>query len=291
MNGDDTRPSDPPDRDTNSDPIPTTGPMPGYGTSTYGDAFADVYDDWYAGISDVEATVGCLTALVESVGGGSVLELAVGTGRLAIPLARTGVEVYGIDTSQAMLDRLRSKPGGDAVHIALGDMALGDGAPALPGGPHATVFVAYNSLFALDAAARTACFDAVARVLVPGGHFVVEAFVPDLDRPAGSTIGVRSMSATHVVLSIDVHHPDDQRAEGQFVEITEAGGVRLRPWSVHYASPAVLDADAAHAGFVLADRWGDWDRTPFDRHSERHVSVYRLGPSTAPLGSDEGRRA
>ncbi len=278
MNGDDARPSDPPDRDTTRDTTSdTTRQMAGYGTSTYGDAFADVYDDWYAQISDVHATVACLTTLVEGIGGGSVLELAVGTGRLAIPLALTGVEVHGIDTSQAMLDRLHAKPGGEAVHTALGDMALGDGAPALPGGPHAAVFVAYNSLFALAAPERTACFDAVARVLVPGGHFVVEAFVPDLDRPAGATIGVRSMSATHVVLSIDVHHPDDQRAEGQFVEITEAGGVRLRPWSVHYASPADLDADAARAGFVLADRWEDWAGSSFDQHSGRHVSVYRLG--------------
>jgi SAM-dependent methyltransferase len=276
MNGDDARPSDPPTRDTTHD---ATREMAGYGNSTYGDAFADVYDDWYAQISDVDATVACLTALVEEIGGGSVLELAVGTGRLAIPLAGTGVEVHGIDTSQAMLDRLRAKPGGEAVHTVLGDMALGDGASGLPGGPHATVFVAYNSLFALDAPARAACFDAVARALVPGGHFVIEAFVPDVDRPAGATIGVRSMSATHVVLSIDVHHPDDRRAEGQFVEITEAGGVRLRPWSVHYASPADLDADAAHAGFVLADRWEDWAGAPFDQHSGRHVSVYRLDPA------------
>jgi hypothetical protein len=172
-----------------------------------------------------------------------------------------------------MLDRLRSKPGGEAVRAVSGDMAV-----SLPNGPHAVVLVAYNSLFALDAPARAACFEAVSRVLVPGGHFVVEAFVPDPDRPAGSTIGVRSMSATHVVLSIDVHHPDEQRAEGQFVEITEAGGVRLRPWSVHYASPTALDADAAHAGFVLTDRWEDWDGSAFDQHSPRHVSVYRLGP-------------
>jgi SAM-dependent methyltransferase len=247
--------------------------MAGYGNSTYGDAFADVYDDWYAQISDADATVACLSTLVDAVGGGSALELAVGTGRLAIPLARTGIEVHGIDTSQAMLDRLRAKPGGDTVQTVLGDMAL-----PLPGGPHAVVFVAYNSLFALEAPARARCFDAVARALVPAGHFVVEAFVPDPDRPAGSTIGVRSMSATHVVLSIDVHHPADQRAQGQFVEITESGGVRLRPWSVHYASPAALDADATRAGFALADRWEDWDGTPFDQHSVRHVSVYRLDP-------------
>lgn len=251
--------------------------MAGYDASTYGEAFADVYDDWYGEISDVEATVSCVAQLVDAVGGGSVLELAVGTGRLAIPLARSGLDVYGIDTSPSMLDWLRSKPGGEAVRAVLGDMAHG-----LPDGPHAVVLVAYNSLFALDAPARAACFDAVSRVLVPGGHFVVEAFVPDPDRPAGSTIGVRSMSATHVVLSIDVHHPDERRAEGQFVEITEAGGVRLRPWSVHYTSPAGLDADAARAGFALSDRWEDWDGTAFDQHSVRHVSVYRRDPMTPP---------
>jgi SAM-dependent methyltransferase len=267
MNGDDPRSSDPTARSAAHD---APGTMAGYEKSTYGDAFADVYDDWYAQISDAAATVACLAALVDAAGGGSVLELAVGTGRLAIPLALSGLEVHGIDTSQAMLDRLRAKPGGDAVHTVLGDMSL-----ALPDGPHAVVFVAYNSLFALEAPARAACFDSVARALVPGGHFAVEAFVPDPDRPAGSTIGVRSMSATHVVLSIDVHHPADQRAEGQFVEITETGGVRLRPWSVHYASPTALDAEAERAGFTLADRWEDWDQTPFDQHSARHVSVYR----------------
>ena len=272
MNGDTHRPDDPtvPDSPAAGAPRLLAGAMPGYSTSTYGDAFADVYDDWYAEISDVDTTVACVTRLVEAVGGGSVLELAVGTGRLAIPLARGGLEVHGVDTSTAMLDRLRAKPGGDAVQAVLGDMAA-----TLPGGPHAVVFVAYNSVFALDPVSRRACFAAVREGLVPGGHFVVEAFVPDPDRAAGSTIGVRSLSATHVVLSIDVHHPDEQRAEGHFVEITEGGGVRLRPWNVYYTSPAGLDAAATRAGLTLVERYEDWAGRPFDQDSVRHVSIYR----------------
>ena len=126
--------------------------MDGYDAGTYGQGFADVYDDWYGDVSDVDATVEGVLALLEGQGAGPVLELGVGTGRLALPLAGRGVEVVGVDASEEMLARLRAKPGADGVRAVHGDMAhLGD--LALDG-PFAVVFAAFNTFFNLTDAAR-----------------------------------------------------------------------------------------------------------------------------------------
>ena len=247
--------------------------MERYDDTSYGDAFADVYDDWYADVSDVAATVETLLELARH---GRVLELGVGTGRLAIPLARAGaahgVRVAGIDTSSAMLDRLAASDGDGLVDGRLGNMA-----GPLPDGPFDLVFVAYNTLFNLTtAASQTACFEAVSRALAPGGRFVVEAFVPSDDGGPDSDVSVRSMAADRVVLSVSTRDPDRQVAEGQFVEFTEAGGVRLRPWSIRYCSVSELDDMAERAGFELEHRWGSFARDAFGAGSERHVSVYLL---------------
>ncbi len=245
--------------------------MDGFGPQTYGDAFADVYDDWYRGVSDVEATVDLLAGLA---GDGPVLELGVGTGRLAIPLAATGVEVVGVDTSESMLDRLREADPGRTVEAVLGDMVTG-----LPERTFTLAFVAYNTIFNLtDRDAQQACFDAVAARLEPGGRFAVEAFVPEDPPPEGDDVSIRTLTADAVVLSISRHDPTHQRADGQFVELTEAGGVRLRPWSIRYAGPAELDAMAASAGFTLDARHEDAGGAAFDAdESPRHLSIYRLG--------------
>ena len=246
--------------------------MEGYDDTTYGDAFADVYDDWYQGISNIDDTVADLIDLAE---GGPVLELGVGTGRLAVPLAEAGraasLRVVGIDTSAAMLERLTARDPDGLVDVHVGDMVT-----ALPDGPFSLVFVAYNTLFNLtDDDAQAACFDAVAARLRAGGRFVIEAFVPDEPPRHGSDVGVRSLSADRVVLSVTVHDPERSTAEGQFVEFTESGGVRLRPWSIRYATPTELDELATRAGFDLEHRWEAFGRSPFDDDSSRHVSVYR----------------
>lgn len=241
--------------------------MRGYDDRSYGDGFADVYDDWYADISDVAATT---STLLELAGGGPVLELGVGTGRLAIPLAAAGARVHGLDTSAAMLERLRAKPGGDAVTTVEGDMVDG-----LPDGPFALVFVAYNTFFALLTAERqAACFHAVATRLAPGGSLVIEAFVPDVDHDPARSVTVRTLDADRVVLSVSVADPAAQTAEGQYIDITESGGVRLRPWRIRWAAPAELDEMAAAAGLRLGTRWAGFDRAPFGSESARHVSVY-----------------
>lgn len=247
--------------------------MDGYEPHTYGDAFADVYDDWYADVSDVDATCVTLLALAD----GPLLELGVGTGRLAVPLALagrpSGIEVAGIDTSQPMLDRLAERDSDNLVSVSLGDMV-----DDLPRGPFSVAFIAYNTLFNLTEADRQrSCFNSVASRLMPNGRFVVEAFVPDSEADRHNDVSVRSIATDRVVLSVSRRQPDEQTAHGQFVEITESGGVRLRPWSIRYTGLDELDEMATAAGFRLEHRWSGFDRSRFDTRSDRHVSVYQLG--------------
>lgn len=246
--------------------------MDGYDNTTYGDAFADIYDEWYQAISDIDATV---ADLLDLAGDGPIIELGVGTGRIAVPLAIAGaatqVHVTGVDSSEAMLRRLTERDLDSLVAVTAGDMVTG-----LPVGPFSLAFVAYNTLFNLTADdQQLACFRSVIERLSPGGRFVVEAFVPEVpaSHPADQ-VSVRSMTADRVVLSVTVHRSGGRLIDGQFVEFTEAGGVRLRPWSIRYSTPIEIDAMAAEAGFELEYRWEQFGRTPFTDDSPRHVSVY-----------------
>src|SRR5579859_580739 len=146
--------------------------MEHYQQDTYGERIADLYDDWHDR-TDTPATVERLAA----VGGdGPILELAIGTGRVALPLAERGLRVHGIDASPAMVERLRSKPGGDRVTVTIGDMA-----DVAVDGPFSLVYVVFNSFFALlTQPDQVRCFENVSRRLAPGGYFVVECFVPEM---------------------------------------------------------------------------------------------------------------
>jgi SAM-dependent methyltransferase len=242
--------------------------MEGYDASTYGDRFVDVYDDWYGSITDTEA---CVDALVRLAVDGPVLELGVGTGRLALPLAARGLRVVGVDASRAMLDALATKDPDRSVTPLLGDMT----APPTGAERFTLVAVAYNTLFNLVApGAQAACFVAAAQRLADGGAFVVEAFVPGPDFGAADLVAPKEVTADKVVLSVTRAHPDRQELVGQYVDIT-AAGIALRPWHIRWSTPAQLDALAHDAGLRLADRWADWSRTPFDDASPAHVSVYR----------------
>jgi len=239
----------------------------GYDAATYGDRFADVYDEWY---DDPVATDAAVAALVAGVpAGGRVLELGVGTGRLALPLVTAGLDVTGLDASAAMLERLAAKPGGGAVTAVAGDMA-----GPLPDGPFDLVLVARNTFFNLTTeAAQRACLAEVARILAPDGRLVVEAFVPTDDEGPTSSVDVRRITADRVVLAVDRH----DRAAGElwsaFVDIS-ADGIRIRPAHVRYLRPADLDALAAEAGLDLVARTAGWDGAPFDDDSPAHVSSY-----------------
>lgn len=258
--------------------------MQGYDSASYGDAFADVYDEWYGDVSDVPTTVSALAGLAASCGDMPIVELGVGTGRLAIPLAAAvhPQTVIGIDASQAMLDWLHANQ--LAANDARGtiDVRLGDMVDDIPPGPLGVVFVAFNTFFNLGTRERQhGCFRAVAARLAPDGCFVIEAAVPDMSAASGSHVEVRTVATDRVVLSIARYDAGSALAEGQFVELTEAGGVRLRPWSVRYAAPDELDRMALAAGLVLRDRWEDFSGRPYGADSERHVSVYGVASATA----------
>jgi len=246
--------------------------MEGYDDTTYGERFAEVYDDWYGSITDTLACVDAIVALSGGRhGGGNILELGVGTGRLAIPLTELGMRVTGVDASPAMLERLRTKPGGERVTAVLGDMTD----PPVPTQAFTVAFVAYNTLFNLvGPGQQQRCLTNCASRLEPGGALVVEAYVPSPGGAAADVVTTRRVTANQVVLSVSRSDPDRQEVQGQYVDITEAG-IKLRPWHIRWSTPEQLDAMAADARLRLEDRWADWAGTPFTDASASHVSVYR----------------
>jgi SAM-dependent methyltransferase len=254
--------------------------MDGYTHSTYGDAFADVYDDWYQEIGDVESTVDFLAQLAAEFAPLPVLELGVGTGRLAVPLAGHGVHVVGLDASAGMLAKLAKNDPAGSITTCLGDMV--DDQPI---GPFGLVYVAFNTFFNLLSEARQqACFAAVAERLQPGAALVIEAFVPE-PQP-GSSVAVRSMTVESVVLSVTTHDEDAQTAQGHYISFSESRGVQMRPWAIRYATVDQLDAMAVAAGFRMAQRWEDAPGTQFTADSPRHITVYRtIHSPVRPEGS------
>ena len=257
--------------------------MEDYHPRTYGEAFADVYDEWYSDVTDTEA---CVAAVAGLAAGGPVLEMGAGTGRLALPLAAAGAEVWALDASRAMLAALAAKPGGERVRRVLGDMAR---PPLRPGAGFAVVLCAFNSLFNLpEGAEHRLCLRAAAGLLAPAGRLIVETSLPgaaaepppDGTAPAGvefetDGVDVRAIETDRVVLSAWQHDPAAQNIRGQMIDIT-AGGIRLRPWRLHYRTTAQLDAAARDAGLELAERWSDWRGGRFDPVlSTEQIAVYR----------------
>ena len=242
--------------------------METYTAETYGERIAGTYDDWYD-ILD-EDTVPTLRELAR---GGRALELGIGTGRVALPLQQSGVEVHGIDASQAMVDRLRAKPGGETIPVTLGDFA-----DVAVDGEFSLVFALFSTFFSLltqDDQLR--CFDNVARHLSAGGAFVIEAFVPDLVRyRRGQDVRASHVGTGEVRLAVSQLNPASQQITSQQIVLTEEG-VRLYPVKIRYVWPSELDLMARLAGLELRRRWEDWQRAPFTPGSGRHVSVY--GPA------------
>lgn len=250
----------------------------GYEASTYGDRIAEVYDDWYEERLDPASTVDFPTSLAQ---GGRALELGIGTGRVAIPLAQRGVEVHGIDASEAMLARLRAKPGGADIPVTIGDFT-----DVPVSGQFQLIYVPFTTFFALPSQEhQLRCMRRVAELLEPDGRFVVDAFVPDLTRYSDnqSTTTVQA-GVGHVLVDAVRHDPVTQTVEGHHVAIDEAG-VKLFPLRVRYCWPTELDLMARLAGLILEERLAWYDRSPFDATSKRHVSVYAGQESSAPTGS------
>lgn len=258
-----------------------------FDSGTYGRSFADVYDEWYP----ADATTGaCVRFLSELAGpGGSVLELGVGTGRLALPLATSGHDVTGIDSSEAMLAELRDKDPRGLVRTVLGDIAgdmagdraghtAGDraGGAGLPSNSFAVVAAVCNLICnVVDPTAQAACIAAAARSLRPGGHLVVEAFEP-APLVAGAQLAASEVRGDAVVLIATDTDPATRIVTGQHVELRDGEPVRLRPWRIRVTTPEEIDRWATAAGLEPVERLRSWgvDGPP----SDGLVSLYRRPP-------------
>ena len=242
--------------------------LAGYGAATYGDRIAEEYDRLFQDAFDVAGTVELLADLA---GPGPALELGIGTGRVALPLAARGVEVHGIDASAAMVAKLRAKPGGERIAVTMGSFV-----DVPVEGPFTLVYVTFNTFFALlTQEDQVRCFEAVAARLAAGGRFLIDAFVPDPARYRRQQgWEVERVETDAVLLTAARHDPVAQRLASQRLLMTP-GGTRMFPVNVRYAWPAELDLMARLAGLGLEARWGGWRREPFTAASGTHVSVYQ----------------
>lgn len=238
-----------------------------------GDGFFDEriaarYDDDPAAFDPalLEATV---DVLAELAGAGPALEFAIGTGRVALPLARRGVEVKGVELSRAMIAQLRRKAGGAALEVAVGDMTT-----TRVVGPFSLIYLVFNTINNLTTqAAQTACFRNAAAHLAPGGRFLVEVQVPPLQRlPEGQTLLAFDRTAAH--WGIDEIDVVSQAFTSHHMRLVDGGCERLS-LPMRYVWPSELDLMAEMAGLWPEARWGGWRKEPFTRWSRSHVSVWR----------------
>jgi SAM-dependent methyltransferase len=243
-----------------------------YGPATYGDRIADIYDRWVEDAGIGAGTDDAVAFIAELAGAGPALELGIGTGRIALPLAARGVEVHGVDATEQMVAVLRSKPGGAEIPVTMGDFA-----DVPVDGSYGLIYIPFNTLFALlTQEDQTRCFRSAARRLAPGGAFLIDAFVPDLSRfNRGQRVQATLVESDRVLLDMSVHEPATQTVIATHVMITESGN-RLFPVRLRYAWPSEMDLMARLAGMRLRERWGGWHREPFTDESVKHVSVYEL---------------
>lgn len=212
--------------------------------------------------------VGCLAELAR---GGPALELAIGTGRVALPLAARGIRVDGIDLSPAMVAELRAKPGGEHLSVTMGDFA-----DVPVEGSYPLIFIVFNTLFnLLTQEEQVRCFENVAAHLTEDGLFVVEAFVPSslVRLRDDQYVDAERIGVDRVTFDVGRHDPVTQRLDESHVVLSPEG-VRLFPIVTRYAWPSELDLMARIAGLRLHDRWGGWEREACTSTSRNHVSVY-----------------
>lgn len=239
--------------------------MAEYTDSTYGELIADQYDTLY---SDIDPNL--VDRLLELSSGGKTLELGIGTGRIAIPLSNRGVEIHGIDASQAMLEKLRSKGKGRSIPVKMCSFAEFDMEEK-----YEFIFIVFNTFFGLlTQKEQISCFKSVSKSLRPGGKFLIEAFVPDLSRfDKGQAIRTSHVSTDGVRLECSQHDLATQTVVSQLVMIGKPG-VNLYPVNIRYAWPSELDLMAELANLRLTERWGGWDKQPFTSSSTFHISIY-----------------
>jgi len=235
------------------------------------DETAQAYDTPGTGMFAPEVLGPAVERLAELAAGGRVLEFAIGTGRVAVPLAERGVPVTGIELFRPMVDRLRAKADEATIPVVLGDMAT-----ARAPGTFSLVYLVYNTISnLLTQDAQVACFGNAARHLAPGGRFVGELWVPELRRlPPGAPAAVFAAEPGYV--GFDTYDVLRQRVVSHHVRFGEGSEARLFRSPHRYVWPAELDLMARLAGFSLESRSADWTGGEFTADSRSHVSVYRL---------------
>jgi SAM-dependent methyltransferase len=234
----------------------------------FGEQVAAQYDELSADMFEPAVVDPAVDFLADLAGQGAALELGIGTGRIAVPLARRGIRVHGIDLSEAMVARLRAKPGAEQIAVTIGDFAT-----TSVEGRFLVAYLVFNTIGNLTTQdEQVACFQNAAAHLEPGGCFVIEVGVPQLQRlPPGETVRAFALTPTH--LGFDEY---DVASQGLISHhyLIEDGKLDASSLPLRYVWPAELDLMARLAGMALRERWGGWKREPFTSDSTKHVSVW-----------------
>jgi SAM-dependent methyltransferase len=239
--------------------------MEGYDAATYGNRIAAVYDEWAGDLG----RAGAADFLERLAAGGRVLELGIGTGTLALELAARGLEVHGVEASEAMVRELRAKSGGGDIPVIVADFSQ-----QLPDGAFALVYAVGDAFMQLRSQdEQIACVRLVSERLAPGGCFVVEAAFGTAWRGERSRVVVQRIDVDGVVLFVSTNDPVAQKVEAAHVHLAK-DGTAVYPLRIRYASPAELDLMAKMVGLRLRERWADWRRSPLAAESRRQISVY-----------------
>ena len=236
-----------------------------YSEATYGERIAGIYDQWY---TDYDPAA--IHTLVELAHGGKALELGIGTGRIAIPLLKSGVSVHGIDASESMVAKLHAKPDGEKIPVTMGNFA-----DVAVDGKYSLIYVVFNTFFSLlTQEEQIHCFHNVTRHLAAEGVFVIEAFVPDLTRfTGGQAMRVGRIGDTEVQIDVSEIEQDKQLITSQHVLLTEQG-THFYPVKIRYVWPSEMDLMAKLGGLHLKKRWSDWKKNEFTGESGKHISIY-----------------
>ena len=234
----------------------------------FGERVAERYDESSADMFEPAVVEPAVDFLADLAGSGAALELGIGTGRIALPLAGRGVHVHGIDLSEAMVARLRAKPGAEEIGVTIGDFAT-----TRVEGSFTVAYLVFNTIMNLTTQdEQVACFQNVAAHLEPGGCFVVEVGIPELQRlPPGETVRAFSVSATR--LGFDEFDVAAQGLISHHYRVAD-GELEVNSVPFRYVWPSELDLMARLAGMTLRERWSGWRREPFTSESRKHVSVW-----------------
>jgi SAM-dependent methyltransferase len=235
----------------------------------FGERIAERYDETAADMFETAVVEPVVDLLADLAFDGTALELGIGTGRIALPLAQRGVRVHGIDLSEAMVARLRAKPGAEQIEVTIGDFAT----TTVPR-QFSVAYLVFNTIMNLTTQDdQVACFSNVAAHLIPGGCFVIEVSVPDLQRlPPGET--VRAFTVSDTRLGFDEYDIASQGLVSHHYWVVN-GKLEVFTPPFRYVWPAELDLMARLAGMSLRDRWAGWKREPFTSDSTSHVSVWQ----------------